>query len=202
MRLIAGDLSAERGGETVFSGVSFTLDKGELLVVTGPNGAGKTTLLRVIAGLLHASGGSVTLEGAQEGGVGPNAHLLGVQNALKPALTLLENLNFWRKFSGSHAKTVEDALATAGLPGLGDTPYAYLSTGQKRRAAIARLLVSHRPVWLLDEPTSGLDKSGEAMFAGLLRAHLNSGGIAVAATHLALGVEGAKELRMEVREPR
>jgi heme exporter protein A len=199
MRLIAGDLSAERGGETVFSGVSFTLDAGELLVVTGPNGAGKTTLLRVIAGLLHASGGSVTLEGAQEGGVGPNAHLLGVQNALKPALTLLENLNFWRKFSGSHAKTVEDALAAAGLPGLGDTPYAYLSTGQKRRAAIARLLVSHCPVWLLDEPTSGLDKSGEAMFAGLLRAHLNSGGLAVAATHLELGVTGAKELRMAPR---
>jgi heme exporter protein A len=162
MRLIAGNLSAERGGETVFSGVSFMLGAGELLVVTGPN-------------------------------------LLGVQNALKPALTLLENLTFWRKFSGSHAKTVEDALTAVGLPGLGDTPYAYLSTGQKRRAAIARLLVSHRPVWLLDEPTSGLDKSGEAMFAGLLRAHLNSGGIAVAATHLELGVAGAKELRMEVR---
>jgi heme exporter protein A len=199
MRLIAGNLSAERGGETVFSAVSFALDASELLVVTGPNGAGKTTLLRVIAGLLHASGGSVTLEGAPEGGVGPNSLLLGVQNALKPALTLSENLTFWRKFSGSHAKTVEDALTAVGLTGLGDTPYAYLSTGQKRRAAIARLLVSHRPVWLLDEPTSGLDKSGEAMFAGLLRAHLNSGGIAVAATHLELGVKGAKELRMELR---
>jgi heme exporter protein A len=201
MRLIAGDLSAERGGEIVFAGVSFALEAGELLVVTGPNGAGKTTLLRVIAGLLHASTGSVSLEGAEEG-VGPNAHLLGVQNAMKPALTLSENLAFWRNFSGSPVRALDEALIAVGLPGLGDTPYAYLSTGQKRRAAIARLLVSHRPVWLLDEPTSGLDKSGEAMFAGLLRAHLNSGGIAVAATHLALGVEGAKELRMEVREPR
>jgi heme exporter protein A len=199
MRLIAGNLSVERGGEIVFAGVSFALEAGELLVVTGPNGAGKTTLLRVIAGLLHASGGSVTLEGAQEGGVGPNAHLFGVQNALKPALTLFENLTFWRKFNGSRSKTVEDALTAVGLPGLGDTPYAYLSTGQKRRAAIARLLVSLRPVWLLDEPTSGLDKGGEAMFAGLLRGHLNSGGLAVAATHLELGVAGAKELRMEVR---
>jgi heme exporter protein A len=198
MRLIAGDLSAERGGEIVFAGVSFALEAGELLVVTGPNGAGKTTLLRVIAGLLHASTGSVSLEGAEEG-VGPNAHLLGVQNAMKPALTLSENLAFWRNFSGSPVRALDEALIAVGLPGLGDTPYAYLSTGQKRRAAIARLLVSHRPVWLLDEPTSGLDKSGEAMFAGLLRAHLNSGGIAVAATHLALGVEGAKELRMEVR---
>jgi heme exporter protein A len=198
MRLIAGDLSAERGGEIVFADVSFALEAGELLIVTGPNGAGKTTLLKVIAGLLHASAGSVTIEGAEDG-VGPNCHWLGVQNAIKPALTLSENLTFWRNFSGSPANSVEQALTAVGLPGLGETPYAYLSTGQKRRAAIARLLVSRRPVWLLDEPTGGLDKSGEAMFAGLLREHLRSGGIAIAATHLALGVEGAKELRMEVR---
>jgi heme exporter protein A len=198
MRLIAGDLSAERGGELVFAGVSFVLEAGELLVVTGPNGAGKTTLLRVIAGLLHASSGSIRLEGAEDG-VGPNAHLLGVQNAMKPALTLSENLTFWRNFSGSPVRSVDEALMAVGLSGLGDTPYTYLSTGQKRRAAIARLLVSQRPLWLLDEPTSGLDKSGEAMFAGLLRDHLSSGGIAIVATHLALGVEGAKELRMEVR---
>jgi heme exporter protein A len=198
MRLIAGDLSAERGGELVFAGVTFVLEAGELLVVTGPNGAGKTTLLRVIAGLLHASSGSIRLEGAEDG-VGPNAHLLGVQNTMKPALTLSENLTFWRDFSGSPVRSVDEALMAVGLSGLGDTPYAYLSTGQKRRAAIARLLVSQRPLWLLDEPTSGLDKSGEAMFAGLLWDHLLSGGIAIAATHLALGVEGAKELRMEVR---
>jgi heme exporter protein A len=198
MRLIAGDLSAERGGELVFAGVSFVLEAGELLVVTGPNGAGKTTLLRVIAGLLHASSGSIRLEGAEDG-VGPNAHLLGVQNAMKPALTLSENLTFWRNFSGSPVRSVDEALMAVGLSGLGDTPYTYLSTGQKRRAAIARLLVSQRPLWLLDEPTSGLDKSGEAMFAGLLRDHLSSGGIAIVATHLALGVEGAKELQMEVR---
>lgn len=199
MRLSAGDLSAERGGETVFSGVNFALSSGELLVVTGPNGSGKTTLLRVIAGLLHASGGRVTLEGAQDGGVGANCHLLGVQNALKPALKLSENLSFWQKFNGSPAKPIDAALAAVGLPGLGATPYAYLSTGQKRRAAIARLLVSHRPVWLLDEPTGGLDKGGEAMFAALLKEHLKSSGIAIAATHLDLGVEGAQELRMELR---
>jgi heme exporter protein A len=199
MRLIAGNLSAERGGETVFSGVSFSVGAGELLVVTGPNGAGKTTLLRVIAGLLRADGGTLSLEGAGEGGIGPNCHLLGVQNALKPALTLAQNLAFWREFTGHPLRTVDDALVCVGLPGLGATPFAYLSTGQKRRAAIARLLISHRPVWLLDEPTSGLDRHGEAMFAGLLREHLGGGGIAVAATHLDLGVEGAQELRMGVR---
>jgi heme exporter protein A len=197
MRLIAGDLSAERGGELVFSGFNFSVNAGELLVVSGPNGAGKTTLLRVIAGLLPASGGNVSLEGAQDGGIGLNCHLLGVQNALKPALTLSQNLAFWRSFAGDPLRQVHDALASVGLGGLGSTPLAYLSTGQKRRAAIARLIISHRPLWLLDEPTGGLDKSGEAMFAGLLREHLMSGGIAIAATHLNLGVEGAKELRMQ-----
>jgi heme exporter protein A len=199
MRLIAGNLSAERGGETVFSGLNFSAGAGEMLIVTGANGAGKTTLLRVIAGLLPASGGSLSLEDAREGGIGLNCHFLGVQNALKPALTLSQNLAFWRGFTGHRLRTVEDALVCVGLGGLGATPFAYLSTGQKRRAAIARILVSHRPLWLLDEPTSGLDRHGEVMFAGLLREHLGSGGIAVAATHLDLGVEGAKQLRMDLR---
>ena len=115
---------------------------------------------------------------------------------MKAALSVSENLDFWQLFCGAPKLTSEDALKAVGLPGIGATPFAYLSTGQKRRAAIARLLVSHRPVWLLDEPTSGLDAKAEVMFAGLLKAHLAEGGIAVAATHLALGVEGAAELRM------
>lgn len=196
MRLIAGDLSAERGGESVFSGLNFSLTDGEILVVSGPNGVGKTTLLRVIAGLLQPSQGSVSLEGGGEAGIGLNCHLLGVQNALKLALTLSQNLGFWQNFAGNPLRSVDGALAAVGLGGLSETPFAYLSTGQKRRAAIARLLVSHRPLWLLDEPTSGLDKHGEAMFAGLLREHLKSGGLAVATTHLSLGIEGARELRM------
>jgi heme exporter protein A len=199
MRLIAGDLSAERGGELVFCGLNFSVGAGELLVVTGPNGAGKTTLLRVIAGLLRPASGSVALEGGEEGGIGANSHLLGVHNALKPALTVSQNLDFWREFTGSPLRSSSEALASVGLGGLGSTPFAYLSTGQKRRAAIARLLVGRRPVWLLDEPTSGLDKHGEAMFAALLREHLGTGGITVAATHLSLGVNGAKELRMELQ---
>ena len=196
MRLTAENLGAARGGETVFSGVSFVLDSGAALMVTGPNGAGKSTLLRVIAGLLPKTEGAFRLEGGSDEGLSAQCHFLGVQNAMKPALSVSENLDFWRDFNGSAKLSVDDALHAVGLPGLGATPFAYLSTGQKRRAAIARLLVSYRPVWLLDEPTSGLDARGEGMFAGLLKKHFNEGGIAVAATHVALGVEGAQELRM------
>jgi heme exporter protein A len=195
MRLSAENLGAARGGEMVFSGVSIALNAGEALMVTGPNGAGKSTLLRVIAGLLPAAEGAVRLEGAEDG-LAAQCHFFGVQNAMKAALSIAENLGFWRAFNGSAKLSIDEALQAVGLPGLGATPFAYLSTGQKRRAAIARLLVSHRPVWLLDEPTSGLDAGAEAVFAGLLRAHLSEGGIAVAATHLALGVAGAAELRM------
>jgi heme exporter protein A len=196
MRLVAENLSAARGGETVFSGVSFALNSGEALVVTGPNGAGKSTLLRVIAGLLPAAAGSVRLQGGADEALAAQCHFLGVQNAMKPALSISENLRFWQAFNSSAKLSIDDALNTVGLRGLGATPFAYLSTGQKRRAAIARLLVSNRPVWLLDEPTSGLDAKGENVFAQLLKAHLAEGGIAVAATHLALGIEGADELRM------
>ncbi|TGV60814.1 ATP-binding cassette domain-containing protein, partial [Mesorhizobium sp. M2D.F.Ca.ET.160.01.1.1] len=108
-----------------------------------------------------------------------------------------ENLGFWRAFQGEPALSVEEALETVGLGGLGHLPFGYLSTGQKRRASIAKLLVSRRPVWLLDEPTAGLDKASEERFAGLMRDHCQEGGIIVAATHLPLGLEGAKALQMK-----
>ena len=196
MRLVAENLGAARGGETVFSGVSFALDAGQALMVTGPNGAGKSTLLRVIAGLLPKTEGALRLEGGSDETLAAQCHFLGVQNAMKAALSVSENLDFWQRFCGAPKLSADAALEEIGLPGIGATPFAYLSTGQKRRAAIARLLVSHRPVWLLDEPTSGLDAKAEGMFAGLLKAHLADGGIAVAATHLALGVDGAGELKM------
>ena len=198
MRLIAEKLGAERGGEMIFAGVSFALGDGEALVVSGSNGAGKTTLLRVIAGLLRANSGSVTLDGGTDEKVAAQCHLLGPQNAMKAALSVHENLAFWQAFSGVPHLGVEEALDKVGLSGLGETPFAYLSTGQKRRVAIARLLLSHRPVWLLDEPTSGLDDGAAAKFTQILQGHLGEGGIAVAATHLPLELAGARELRMEV----
>lgn len=208
MRLIAENLGGERGGETVFSGIGFTLEKGEALVVTGPNGVGKSTLLRVVAGLLPARPGRVLVEGGGEDfpTVASACHYLGHLNAMKTALSVAENLRFWRSFQGDSGQAnsgegvpapgVEDALRTVGLGGIGHLPFGYLSTGQRRRASIAKLLVSHRPVWLLDEPTAGLDKASEERFAGLMRAHLRDGGILIAATHLPLGLEGVKTLRM------
>jgi heme exporter protein A len=197
MRLVAENLGGERGGERVFSSVSFMLGQGQSLLVTGPNGAGKSTLLRVIAGLLPAAAGEVRLESGGEDwpGVQAACHYLGHQNAMKTALTVAENLAFWREFLGEPHMEAQEALETVGLGTIGHLPYGYLSTGQKRRIAIAKLLVSHRPVWLLDEPTAGLDRSSEAQFSDLMKVHLEDGGIIIAATHLALGLEG-QELRM------
>ncbi|MER8830826.1 heme ABC exporter ATP-binding protein CcmA [Mesorhizobium sp. M0938] len=197
MRLIAENLGGERGGETVFSGIDFALEKGQALIVTGPNGAGKSTLLRVVAGLLPVAAGRVHIEGGEDfPSVASACHYLGHQNAMKTALTVLENLRFWRDFSGADFLSAEEALETVGLDGIGHLPFGYLSTGQRRRAAIAKLLVSRRPLWLLDEPTAGLDKASEGRFAVLMRKHLEEGGIVIAATHLPLGIEGAQELRM------
>lgn len=198
MRLIAENLGGERGGEAVFSGIGFALDKGEALIVTGPNGSGKSTLLRVVAGLLPVARGKVLVEGGGEAfpTVASASHYLGHLNAMKTALSVEENLGFWRAFQGEPALSVEEALETVALGGLGHLPFGYLSTGQRRRVSIAKLLVSHRPVWLLDEPTAGLDKASEERFAGLMRGHLEGGGIVVAATHLPLGLEGARELQM------
>lgn len=198
MRLIVDNLGAERGGEPVFAGISFNLGEGEGLVVTGPNGSGKSTLLRVVAGLLPASGGVVRLEGGRDdlAGVGSTSHYLGHQNAMKTALTVGENLRFWQDFSGEPHMGVDDALALVGLPQVESLPYGYLSTGQKRRVSIAKMLVSYRPIWLLDEPTAGLDAASERQFAALMRAHLDDGGIIIAATHVPLGLEGVVELRL------
>ncbi|MDZ5699395.1 heme ABC exporter ATP-binding protein CcmA [Chelativorans sp. M5D2P16] len=202
MRLAAEDLSGERGGERIFSGMSFTVEGGRALVVTGPNGIGKSTLLRVLAGLLRPVEGHVTLTGggAEWPDLPAAAHYLGHLNAMKNTLTVEENLVFWRRFLGAGEMGVEAALETVGLSEIGHLPFGYLSTGQRRRAAIARLLATHRPVWLLDEPTAGLDRASEARFSELMQAHLQGGGMIVAATHLPLGLEGAAELRMGARE--
>ncbi|TJV30212.1 MAG: heme ABC exporter ATP-binding protein CcmA, partial [Mesorhizobium sp.] len=157
-----------------------------------------STLLRVVAGLLPVVAGRLLLEGGGEDfpSVASACHYLGHQNAMKTALSVAENLRFWRDFSGADFLSAEEALAMVGLDGIGHLPFGYLSTGQRRRAAIAKLLVSRRPLWLLDEPTAGLDKASEERFGRLMREHLDEGGIIIAATHLPLGLEGAQELRM------
>jgi heme exporter protein A len=195
MRLTGKGLSAERGGRTVFAGLDLAIAGGELLAVTGPNGAGKSTLLRLIAGLLRPAAGAITLDPAPENGIGGAAHYLGHLDALKPTLTVAENLLYWRRLYDGAGKT-EAALESVGIAHLADLPAGRLSAGQKRRAALARLLLAERPLWLLDEPATALDAAGEAMLGALIAAHLGRGGIVVAATHRPLPVTPAAMLRL------
>jgi heme exporter protein A len=196
MRLSGRGVKCIRGGREVFSGLDFAASAGEALAVTGPNGAGKTSLLRQIAGLLAIPSGSIDLDGGDgELTLAEQAHYLGHRDALKPALSVLENLAFWRDFLGGEASGAGESLAAVGLDHTAQLPAVVLSAGQRRRLSIARLLTVRRPIWLLDEPTSALDSAGQAMFAALMQEHLGRGGMIVAATHAPLGLP-AKELRM------
>jgi heme exporter protein A len=201
MRLVGRDLGCTRGGREVLAGVSFSVAAGEALAVTGRNGAGKTTLLRLIAGLLDLTEGHLELAGgAAEATLPEQAHYLGHRDGLKPALSVRENLEFWHAFlagpDAPAASMVATALESVGLASLAALPAAYLSAGQRRRLAIARLLAAPRPVWLLDEPTAALDTASQQRLAELMRSHLAGGGIIVAATHGPLGLDGAAELRL------
>ena len=196
MRLSASDLGCRRGGRTVFAGISFAVGAGEALVIRGRNGAGKSSLLRLIAGLVRIGDGRLDLEGGDpELTLNEQAHYLGHQDALKPSLSVGENLHFWSRFLGG-SSDVREPLAAVGLAALTDLPAAYLSAGQRRRLSIARLLAVKRPIWLLDEPTSTLDATAQDQLAGLMRTHLAGGGLILAATHTPLGIDGAKELRL------
>jgi heme exporter protein A len=196
MRLSGRGLRCVRGGREVFSGLEFHAAAGEALAVVGPNGAGKTSLLRLIAGLLAMDGGSIGLDGGDaELTLAEQAHYLGHRDAMKPALSVTENLTFWAEFLGGIPADPAECLAAVGLSHAALLPAAYLSAGQRRRLSIARLLSVRRPIWLLDEPTSALDAASQRIFAGLMTAHLNGGGMIIAATHAPLGIP-ARELRI------
>ncbi|HET9714724.1 MAG TPA: heme ABC exporter ATP-binding protein CcmA [Pseudolabrys sp.] len=197
MELRAEELTCVRGGREVFRHVNFRLTAGQAMLVTGRNGAGKSSLLRMIAGLVRLAAGRLLLEGGAPGAeIGEQVHYLGHQDATKPSLTVRENLQFWIGFQGGDGG-VKAALEAADLAMLSEIPAAYLSAGQRRRLAIARLLAIGRPIWLLDEPTSSLDAASQERLAERMREHLAQGGMIIAAAHGPIGIESASELRLD-----
>ena len=176
------DLACARGGLPLLEGVSFSLVPGQALVLRGPNGCGKTTLLRSIAGLQPVLAGQI--ETAPEA-IAYAAHADGI----KATLSVAENLQFWAAIFGTSG--IDAALDQMNLRRLRDRAAQHLSAGQKRRLALARLLVTARPVWVLDEPTVSLDAASVALFAAVVRGHLADGGVALMATHIDLGLPEA-----------
>jgi heme exporter protein A len=197
LRLSVENLACRRSGRLIFSGLSFALTQGEALIVTGRNGAGKSTLLALLAGRLQPEAGTIRAEGIGEATLTERLHWVGHRDALKSALTAEENLAFAQRLLGEPALSPRDALDAVGLAHAAPLPVAYLSAGQRRRVALARLLVARRPLWLLDEPTSALDVASQATLLRLMNEHLAGGGLLIAATHQALGIEVARELRIE-----
>ena len=196
MQLSGRGVICVRGGREVFAGLDFEAASGEAVAVVGRNGSGKTSLLRLIAGLLIPAGGTIALDGGDaELTLPEQCHYLGHRDALKPALSVAENLSFWADFLGGERLDAHESLATVGLDHATHLPAAFLSAGQRRRLSLARLLTVRRPVWLLDEPTTALDVAGQEMFEGLMREHLGRGGLIIAATHAPLGID-SRELRI------
>ena len=183
-RLAVQDLACRRGDRLLFARLSFVLEAGQALQLAGSNGIGKSSLIRIIAGLLPAFAGSVDRHGA--------LGLLDERPALDPHLPLGQALAFWQRIDGAG----ENRLEQLGLAALLDVPVRYLSTGQKKRAALARLIGQQAPVWLLDEPLNGLDTKGIALVEELTAEHCRAGGIAVIASHQPFALPGMAQIEL------
>lgn len=191
------DLSFERYFEPVFEPLSFTLDKGELLLVTGANGSGKTTLLQLLAGLLSATEGQILLQ--------QPALYAGHKVAIKDDLSVLENIRFMLQFMGrreSVTVTEKDLAEAVGLTPVAQQHGRTLSAGQRKRCAMARLLFCDEQLWLLDEPYSNLDQDGAELLNKILQAHLRSGGACVMTTHGSLRPQGIDFKTIELQSAR
>jgi heme exporter protein A len=189
-------LAIRRGERTLFEGVGLSGTPGSVIFVRGPNGAGKSSLLLAIAGVLHPSAGTIRYrDRGHDEELAPNLHFVGHQTGVKTRLTLSENLAFWASVFGGSGEKPAAALEAVGLGGKGELDAGYLSAGQTRRLALARLLVSRRTVWLLDEPTAALDADGDGMVERLISDHSHGGGIAVIATHHDLDVRAGAQIQ-------
>ena len=201
------DLACARGARLLFAGLGFAVEPGGALVLSGPNGSGKSTLLRLMAGLIRPLSGRLLWDGRTLDAGDPTAAArlgyLGYLDAVKPTLSALENLAFWAALADPREARARAALAIGelGLADLAELPGRYLSSGQRRRLAIARLLVTGAPLWLLDEPTVALDSDGVERLAAALARHRAGGGMAVIATHAELALPGADRLRVADHAP-
>jgi heme exporter protein A len=198
--LAAHDISCQRGGRTLFEGLSFALRPGQALLVTGPNGSGKTSLLRQLAELLPLAAGRVEAPGAPADlPLAELCHYVGHLNAAKPALSARENLAFWAEFLGPGNGGLDGARAAFGLEPLAELPAGILSAGQKRKLALSRLLAAPRPIWLLDEPSVSLDAASAKRLDETVNDHLRQGGITVVASHVPLKTKFARKLALPLK---
>lgn len=198
MSLSVEKLACQRSGRIIFSDFSFEIAKGEAVLLRGPNGVGKSTMLRVLAGLIPRLAGSATLFSANlddRDGFQELINYAGHLDAIKPQLTVAENLRFWADLFGSTA--FDGTMEAFSLLEIADRPAHTCSAGQKRRLGLARIAVADRPLWLLDEPTVSLDVETTATFARVIEAHCAKGGMALIATHIDLGLTNARELQMQ-----
>ena len=186
-----------RGDRLLFRGLGFVLRAGEALALEGPNGVGKTSLLRAIAGFLQPHAGTIRLKSADGTVLAEDEERarfigwLGHQDGAKSQLTPAEALAFFAGYYGGAGK-IDEVLSRVGVSRLRNLPIQYLSAGQKRRLALARLMLTARPLWLLDEPLAALDKAGKALASELIAQHCRGGGLAIIATHEFLGVDCAR----------
>jgi heme exporter protein A len=198
--LIGENLSCRRGERLIFAGLSLVVPAGGAVVLNGANGSGKSSLLRLLATLLKPAAGRLLWVGSavaeDVAAYRASLHYVGHLDAIKTVLGVRETLGFWTAMRGAEAMALDRSLAAFGLDRVADWPCQWLSAGQRRRLALARLIAIPAPIWLLDEPAAALDTEGEARLGEVIAAHRQAGGRVVVATHQPLALPGASELRL------
>lgn len=184
--LVVENLACLRGDRLLFKALSFTLAPGGALHLTGPNGSGKSSLLRLLAGLLRPFAGTITA---------PPLSYLGHDVALKPRMKLAQELQHWARLDDAESR-LPAAMAAMNVASLAEVPCRHLSSGQRRRAGLARAIASGAPLWLLDEPTAGLDTASTDLLATAMHTHRASGGLIVAAVHTDIGLKTPQVIRL------
>jgi heme exporter protein A len=197
-------LTCVRGGRRVFHDLSFALEAGGALLLTGPNGSDKSSLLRIMAGLLKPAAGKLSREGTaaddDPDGMRAELHYIGHLDAVKPVLSVSENLAFWAGLRANDGGGIGAALEPFGLGPLAETPARLLSAGQRRRLALSRLIAAPAVLWLLDEPSVGLDRDSLAALEAAIARHRGSGGMVIVATHTTIDLPGAERLKLQEYE--